>query len=109
MQLRHGDNLGKGFCRSTSAYKSQRECRRHRCCDVCTKGEIRHSPIQDYKSINNNDFGKLKNLWSIRGKTLCTFSLEAPCLGLTDLKKGFLCHLFFLEMARIIKINPMLL
>ena len=26
MQLRHGDNLGKGFCTSTSAYK----------CDVCT-------------------------------------------------------------------------
>jgi len=23
MQLRHGDNLGKGFCTSKSAYKSQ--------------------------------------------------------------------------------------
>ena len=26
MQLRHGDNLGNGFCTSTSAYKSQHEC-----------------------------------------------------------------------------------
>ena len=57
----------------------------------------------------NNNLGKVQNLWSVRGKLLCAFSLEASCLGLTDLKKRFLCHLFFLEMATINKINPMLL
>ena len=57
MQLRHGDNVGKGFCTSTSACKSQHKCRSHKRCDVCTipqycpHGKIRHCVW--YKNLFN--------------------------------------------------------